>query len=93
MPIILIYIIACLEGFTTLAIQMIILRLAIPITGSSIVVTSIFLGIILLALSFGYWWGGRIAEKSKEYREVAQEEKVVKVSKDQQGTQQLTTIL
>jgi spermidine synthase len=65
MPLALIYIIACLEGFTTLAIQMIILRLAIPITGSSIVVTSIFLWVILLALSCGYWWGGIIAEKYK----------------------------
>ena len=65
MPLYLIYLIACLEGFTTLAVQMIILRLAIPITGSSIVVTSIFLGVILLALSFGYWYGGKISENAK----------------------------
>lgn len=72
MPPLLIYIIACLEGFTTLAVQMIILRLAIPITGSSIVVTSIFLWVILLALSCGYWYGGRIAERSQQQGSVHQ---------------------
>lgn len=59
-----IYTIALLEWFTTLAIQMIILRLTIPVTGSSVVVTSIFIGVILLALSLGYYHGGLIASRS-----------------------------
>jgi spermidine synthase len=57
------YLIALLEWFTTLAVQMIALRLATPIVGSSIILTSVFIGIILLALSAGYyaWW--RVASK------------------------------
>lgn len=60
-----IYLITLVEGFATLAIQMIVLRLAIPVVGSSIVLTSIFLGVILLALSCGYRYGGILAEKYK----------------------------
>lgn len=57
-PIPMFYLIALLEGFTTLSIQMIALRLATPVVGSSIILTSVFIGVILLALSTWYrlWW-------------------------------------
>ena len=57
------YFIAMLEWFTTLAVQMIALRLATPIVGSSIILTSVFIGIILLALSAWYYAWGIVASK------------------------------
>lgn len=58
-----IYLIALLEGFSTLAVQIIALRAATPVVGGTIIMTSIYIGIILLALSIGYYGGGRLAEK------------------------------
>jgi len=67
----LLYIIAILEWFSTLAVQIIALRAATPIVGSSIIMTSIYIGIILLALSIGYyvWWV--LAEKLSREKIVA----------------------
>ena len=45
---------------------MVALRKAVPIVGSSIVLTSIVIGIILLALSAGYYMGGRLTLKLSE---------------------------
>jgi predicted membrane-bound spermidine synthase len=55
------YFVALLEGFTTLAVEVIAIRLAVPVVGSSIILTGIVLSIILLALSAGYWRGGIIS--------------------------------
>jgi len=63
MPVRVLYIVALIEWFSTLAVQIIAMRLAIPVVGSSIVLTSVFLGIILLALSAGYWSGGIVADR------------------------------
>lgn len=54
----LLYLIALIEWFSTLAVQIITIRMAAPVVGSSIVLTSVFIGVILLALSAGYyvWW-------------------------------------
>lgn len=52
------YIIAFLEGFTTLSVEIMAIRNSIPIIGSNAIATSIILGIILLALSYGYYRGG-----------------------------------
>jgi hypothetical protein len=46
-------------------VEILALRIAAPVTGSSSIVTSVFLGIILLALSAGYWTGGSIASRTK----------------------------
>lgn len=51
----LIYCIAFLEGFTTLAIEIIALRRFTPLIDSNSISTSIILGVILLALSYGYY--------------------------------------
>ena len=53
--------VSILEWFTTLAVQMIALREAAPIVWSSVILTSIYLWVVLLALSIGYYLGGRIA--------------------------------
>lgn len=58
-----IYLVALLEGFSTLAVEIIGLRMAAPLVGSSIILTSVYLGIILCALSVGYYVGGRVTTK------------------------------
>lgn len=55
--------VAFLEGFSTLAVEVIAIRLAIPIAGSSVILTGVTLGIVLFALSAGYWRGGALSAK------------------------------
>ena len=52
------WVVAILEGFSTLAVEVIAIRLAIPVVGSSITLTGVMLGVVLFALSAGYWRGG-----------------------------------
>jgi hypothetical protein len=55
--------IAFIEGFSTLAVEVIAIRLAVPIVGSSITLTGVMLGVVLLALSGGYWRGGVVSAR------------------------------
>ncbi len=55
------WIIAFIEGFSTLAVEVIAIRLAIPVVGSSMTLTGVMLGVVLLALSAGYWRGGELS--------------------------------
>jgi spermidine synthase len=55
--------VAMVEGFATLAVEVIAIRLAIPIVGSSITLTGVTLGVVLLALSGGYWRGGVLSAR------------------------------
>jgi predicted membrane-bound spermidine synthase len=55
------WIIAFIEGFSTLAVEVIAIRLAIPVVGSSITLTGVMLGVVLFALSVGYWRGGALS--------------------------------
>src|SRR6202795_1205439 len=57
------WVIAFIEGFSTLAVEVIAIRLAIPVVGSSVVLTGVMLGIVLFALSAGYWRGGTLSAK------------------------------
>jgi len=57
------WIVAFLEGFSTLAVEVIAIRLAVPVAGSSVILTGVMLGIVLLALSAGYWRGGDLSAK------------------------------
>jgi len=57
------WIIAFIEGFSTLAVEVIAIRLAIPVVGSSVTLTGVMLGIVLLALSAGYWRGGELSAR------------------------------
>jgi spermidine synthase len=57
------WIIAFIEGFSTLAVEVIAIRLAIPIVGSSVTLTGVMLGVVLFALSAGYWRGGVLSAR------------------------------
>lgn len=57
--------IAFLEGFVTLAVELIAIRLSVPIVGSSMVLTGVMLGVILLSLSAGYWSAGKLCARLK----------------------------
>ena len=58
-----IWIVAFAEGFSTLAVEVIAIRLAIPIVGSSMTLTGVMLGVVLFALSAGYWHGGELSSR------------------------------
>jgi hypothetical protein len=55
--------VAFTEGFSTLAVEVIAIRLAIPVAGSSMILTGVMLGVVLFALSAGYWRGGAVSAK------------------------------
>ncbi len=55
--------IAAVEGFSTLAVEVIAIRLAVPVVGSSITLTGVMLGVVLFALSAGYWRGGALSAR------------------------------
>jgi spermidine synthase len=44
-------------------------RVLAPFVGTSIFVWSSLIGVILAALSAGYWWGGRQADKKPDYKD------------------------
>jgi len=60
--------IAILEGFSTLAVEVIAIRLATPVAGSSMTLTGVMLGVVLFALSAGYWRGGELSSKKDGFR-------------------------
>src|SRR5262249_54889523 len=55
--------VAFTEGFSTLAVEVIAIRLAIPVVGSSMTLTGVMLGVVLFALSAGYWRGGELSSR------------------------------
>jgi spermidine synthase len=57
------WIIAFIEGFSTLAVEVIAIRLAVPVVGSSITLTGVMLGVVLFGLSAGYWRGGALSAR------------------------------
>ena len=67
----LVVIAALIEGFTGLGIEIYAMRLAGSYIGSSISITGIIIGIMLIAIAFGYWWGGRISNKIQKNRKMA----------------------
>ena len=58
-----IWIVAFIEGFSTLAVEVIAIRLATPVVGSSMTLTGVMLGVVLFALSAGYWRGGELSAR------------------------------
>jgi spermidine synthase len=58
-----VWLVAIAEGFSTLAVEVIAIRLAIPVVGSSLTLTGVMLGVVLLALSAGYWRGGELSSR------------------------------
>jgi len=63
-----IWIVAFAEGFSTLAVEVIAIRLAIPVVGSSMTLTGVMLGVVLFALSAGYWHGGALSARWESAR-------------------------
>src|SRR5437762_2591508 len=58
-----IWLVAFMEGFSTLAVEVVAIRLAIPVAGSSMTLTGVMLGVVLFALSAGYWRGGELSSR------------------------------
>ena len=56
----LIFFIVFVEGFASIAIEMLVLRQLIPFVGNSIMITSMVIGVFLLFLALGYHRGGTI---------------------------------
>ena len=46
------------EGFVSIAVEVLVMRQLTPFVGTSVVVTSIIIGIVLLFMAIGYWSGG-----------------------------------
>jgi len=63
LEILIIWIVAFAEGFSTLAVEVVAIRLAIPVVGSSMTLTGVMLGVVLFALSAGYWHGGELSAR------------------------------
>ncbi|CAL7960352.1 conserved membrane hypothetical protein [Gammaproteobacteria bacterium] len=51
-----------LEGFVSISTEILTIRQLIPVAGTSIIVTSLIIGIFLLFLAIGYWRGGLYRE-------------------------------
>lgn len=49
-----------LEGFVSVSLQMLMMRQLVPFVGSSVVVSSLVVGVFLASLSAGYAYGGRV---------------------------------
>lgn len=55
-------------GAVVMILQLVGSRVLAPYVGTSIVVWTSLIGIILGSLSLGYWWGGRLSDKTPNYR-------------------------
>jgi spermidine synthase len=55
-------------GAVVMILEMVGSRILAPYLGSSIIVWSSLIGIILGSLSLGYWWGGKLADRNPSYR-------------------------
>jgi len=55
-------------GAVVMILELVGSRVLAPYVGTSIVVWTSLIGIILGSLSLGYWWGGKIADKKPNYK-------------------------
>lgn len=56
-----------IEGFVTIAVEMLTIRQLITVVGNSVIITSLIIGVFLLFLAMGYYRGGRF---HLDYRKV-----------------------
>lgn len=54
-----IFLLLLTEGFITISLEILSIRQLLPFVGSSVIVTSLIIGVFLLFLSFGYYLGGK----------------------------------
>ncbi len=62
------YLIAFLSGLSVMGIELTASRLIAPYFGTSLFVWTNVIGVILVALSLGYWWGGKLSEHKPHLR-------------------------
>jgi len=55
-------------GAVVMILELVGSRVLAPYVGTSIIVWTSLIGIILGSLSLGYWWGGKIADKKPSYK-------------------------
>ena len=55
-------------GAVVMILELVGSRVLAPYVGTSIIVWTSLIGIILGSLSLGYWWGGKIADKKPNYK-------------------------
>lgn len=55
-------------GAVVMVLELVGSRLLAPYLGTSIIVWTSLIGVILGSLSWGYWWGGRLADKNPNYK-------------------------
>jgi predicted membrane-bound spermidine synthase len=64
-------VIVFLCGAVVMILEMVGSRILAPYLGTSIVVWTSLIGIILGCLSIGYWWGGQLADENPSYRSLS----------------------
>lgn len=62
-------IIALLEGFAGLGIEIYAIRISATYIGSSISITGVILAMVLIAIAVGYWYGGRLSQSIRTPRD------------------------
>ncbi len=55
-----------LSGALTMMLELIAARVLSPYVGSSNLIWTTIIGIMLISMSIGYWFGGKVADKNKE---------------------------
>lgn len=55
-------------GAAVMVLEMVGSRILAPYLGTSIIVWTSLIGVVLASLSLGYWWGGRMADRSPTTR-------------------------
>ncbi len=58
-------------GAAVMVLEIVGSRILAPYLGSSIIVWSSLIGIVLGSLSLGSWWGGKLADRNPSYRALA----------------------
>lgn len=65
--------IALLEGFAGLGIELYAIRISATYIGSSISITGVILAVVLTAIAVGYWHGGKVSQRANSPRKALTE--------------------